>query len=57
MLHVNKGIIGFKLDNVVNALVENSYVDGAVNSGPLPYTFCGNYVTSHPLQNQHGIGL
>lgn len=51
MFHVNKGVIGFKLDGGANVKVENSNIRKIVNMGKLGSTVC-NYDTteqSHPL--------
>jgi hypothetical protein len=57
MHHVNKGLVGFKLDNVINAYVKNVHVQRALNFGRLPNTVCGRYVVSHENQNTKGLGL
>lgn len=58
MFHVNKGVIGFKLDAAVNVKVQNSSVDGLVNLGGVGSQLCGDYLKgkSHPEATLLGYG-
>jgi hypothetical protein len=54
MNHVNKGILGFKLDGICNLYFKNCSVKDIVNEGPLGSDVCGKYKYSHLQQKQIG---
>ncbi|WP_031433801.1 hypothetical protein [Methylomarinum vadi] len=56
MFHVNKGVIGFKLDGAKFVSVKNSSVDNLVNLGAVGSGDCGNYAISHPAATLNGYG-
>jgi len=58
MFHVNKGVIGFKMDAAKNVRMVNTSVDGLVNLGRQGDMTCGDYMHdfSHPLANIYGYG-
>lgn len=56
MFHVNKGVIGFKLDGAIRVVVKNSKVKNISNIGKAGSTICGNYERSHPAATLQGYG-
>ncbi len=56
MFHVNKGLIGFKLDGAAHVRLQNTSVVDLVNHGAQGSDDCGNYVTSHPQATLAGYG-
>lgn len=56
MFHVNKGVIGFKLDGAINVKVMNSGADSISNIGQPSSNACGNYSISHPKATLEGYG-
>lgn len=58
MFHVNKGVIGFKMDGVEDVSLKRTSVDGLVNHGREGSTMCGDYLHgfSHPQANLYGYG-
>jgi len=52
MFHVNKGVIGFKIDGVCNLNINNSMISDVINYGNKGSLLNGNYKTSHPDQNK-----
>ncbi len=56
MFHVNKGVIGFKLDGAKYVSVKNSSVNNLVNLGAVGSGDCGNYAISHPAATFNGYG-
>lgn len=56
MFHVNKGVIGFKLDGAKFVSVKNSGADHLVNLGAVGSEDCGNYAISHPAATLNGYG-
>jgi hypothetical protein len=56
MFHVNKGIIGFKIDNTDGATLKNCHVVNMVNHGASGSIMCGKYYRSHPLDTISGYG-
>ncbi len=56
MFHVNKGVVGFKLDGVRNALLRRTSVRRLANLGRQGDLVCGTYVLSHPDATLPGYG-
>ena len=58
MFHVDKGVIGFKIDSSVNVSMKNTSVDGLHNFGKPGSTRCGTYGEgrSHPKATLLGYG-
>ena len=58
MFHVNKGVIGFKMDAAKNVVMRNTSVNGIKNLGALGSEICGDYsnATSHPQASLKGYG-
>lgn len=58
MFHVNKGVIGFKMDAARNVHLINTSVSGLTNFGAPGSSRCGNYLDtkSHPKQTLPGYG-
>lgn len=56
MFHVNKGVIGFKMDGAENVTVENTSVQNLKNWGEIGSELCGNYTKSHPKATLKGYG-
>jgi hypothetical protein len=56
MHHVNKGVIGFKLDGAYDVTVENSSVNQIFNLGKEGSKLCGDYTISHPKAHLPGYG-
>ncbi len=56
MFHVNKGVIGFKMDGAKYVSVKNSSADNLVNLGAVGTGDCGNYAISHPAATLNGYG-
>eukprot|EP00586_Coscinodiscus_wailesii_P008270 CAMPEP_0172522014 /NCGR_PEP_ID=MMETSP1066-20121228/292887_1 /TAXON_ID=671091 /ORGANISM="Coscinodiscus wailesii, Strain CCMP2513" /LENGTH=717 /DNA_ID=CAMNT_0013304979 /DNA_START=53 /DNA_END=2207 /DNA_ORIENTATION=+ len=56
MFHVNKGVIGFKIDNTDNAELNKCRVNEIVNHGAPGSTICGEYQRSHPSATLTGYG-
>jgi len=58
MFHVNKGVIGFKMDAAENVTMRRTSVDGLENRGAEGSTVCGDYHDgiSHPMATQPGYG-
>ncbi len=50
MFHVNKGVIGFKIDGANGMCLNNVTVSDILNSGEVGSLLCGNYQLSHPAQ-------
>ena len=51
MFHVNKGVIGYKLDSVKHLIVKHCALENAINEGELGSELCGDYTKSHPAQS------
>lgn len=58
MFHVNKGVIGFKMDAARNVVLANTTVRDLVNHGREGSERCGDYsgARSHPLATLPGYG-
>ncbi len=56
MFHVNKGVIGFKMDGAKNVEIENTSAQNLENLGEEGSALCGNYVKSHPDATLEGYG-
>jgi len=56
MIHVNKGVIGFKMDGASHVYMENIVADGIRNFGKTGSNYCGQYYKSHPLATLPGYG-
>lgn len=58
MFHVNKGVIGFKIDATQNVTLRNVNILHLENLGAAGSTLCGDYSQSksHPLATLHGYG-
>ncbi|MEW6534355.1 MAG: hypothetical protein AB1454_01900 [Candidatus Auribacterota bacterium] len=56
MFHVNKGVIGFKMDAAKNVLMHNTSASNLENLGEVGSEICGNYVKSHPDATLPGYG-
>ena len=48
MFHVNKGVIGFKMDAAKNVVLINTSAENLENIGPIGSGLAGNYEFSHP---------
>ena len=49
MFHVNKGVIGLRIDVGTQIELDRVTIEGVSSRGRPGSTECGNYVTSHPL--------
>lgn len=56
MFHVNKGVIGFRIDGANHMVMANCGICHITNEGVKGSLLCGNYVSSHPLQGPKMIG-
>jgi hypothetical protein len=56
MFHVNKGVIGFKMDGAVGVRMIRTSAHGLQNLGAQGASLCGNYVRSHPGATLEGYG-
>lgn len=56
MFHVNKGVIGFKMDGVENVKLQDTSASNLENLGSAGSADCGNYVFSHPGATFTGYG-
>lgn len=56
MFHVNKGVIGMRIDGVNNLKMDNCSVTRIANEGDLGSDLCGAYTTSHPAATGTGYG-
>lgn len=56
MFHVNKGVIGFRIDGTRNVVMRNTSVNNLENIGQLGSHLCGAYVKSHPKAFLPGYG-
>ena len=56
MFHVNKGVIGFKLDGSKYVSVIQSSVNNLSNLGTIGAADCGDYSLSHPAATLPGYG-
>lgn len=58
MFHVNKGVIGFKMDAARSVTLKNTSVQDLRNFGQEGSSVCGDYLggKSHPLASQLGYG-
>ena len=54
MFHVNKGMMGLRIENVNNVLLENVIIDTVINYGDMGNGMFGKYKYSHPKANQEG---
>ena len=56
MFHVNKGVIGFKIDGAVGVRMRDTSADGLENLGLQGTSLCGDYTKSHPAATLEGYG-
>ncbi len=56
MFHVQKGVIGFKLDGGNKVKLSKTSVSNLDNLGGMGSEVCGNYVKSHPAATLEGYG-
>ena len=56
MFHVNKGVIGFKIDGAYKVLIDNTSVSGIANLSEVGLDTCGMYAKSHPKATLEGCG-
>lgn len=56
MFHVNKGVIGFKMDAAKNVTLLNTSAENLENLGEEGSAICGNYTKSHPDATLTGYG-
>ncbi len=56
MFHVNKGVIGFKMDGAEDLTMQNTSANDVVNLGDIGSDDCGNYAFSHPAATLSGYG-
>ena len=56
MFHVNKGVVGFKMDGAKNVLLKNTSAENLENFGDLGSYICGDYEKSHPDATLPGYG-
>lgn len=56
MHHVNKGVIGFKLDGAYDVTVDGAAVENITNIGGVGSSLCGDYLISHPKAHLPGYG-
>lgn len=56
MFHVNKGVIGFKIDGAKNVVLQNTSARNLENIGDVGSEFCGMYEISHPNATLPGYG-
>ncbi len=58
MFHVNKGVIGFKIDAVKNVILNKTSVSDIENKGEVGSSVCGDYsnAKSHPQATLLGYG-
>ncbi len=56
MFHVNKGVIGFKIDASENVVLRNTSAENLENLGKEGSALAGNYVKSHPDATLEGYG-
>jgi len=56
MFHVNKGLLGLRIDAALNVVLRNVKVSGLTNKSPLGKNYCGkkSTVKVHPLDTQEG---
>jgi len=56
MFHVNKGVIGFKMDGAVGLTLQRTRANGLENLGRQGTSLCGDYDKSHPGASLEGYG-
>lgn len=56
MFHVNKGVVGFKIDGAYKVLLDNTSVKGIANLSEVGVETCGMYAKSHPKATLEGCG-
>ena len=56
MFHVNKGVIGFKIDGAVGVEMNRTSAKNLVNVGAEGTSLCGDYAKSHPGAALEGYG-
>ena len=56
MFHVNKGVIGFKIDGAAGVRMFDTSANNLVNLGPQGTSLCGAYTKSHPAATLEGYG-
>lgn len=54
MFHVNKGVIGFKIDAAENVIMENIIANNINNISSVGSGICGKYKFSHPFATLEG---
>ena len=50
MFHVNKGVMGIRVDGVSGMWMSNCSLSNIENVGSKGSLICGNYISSHPNQ-------
>jgi hypothetical protein len=56
MFHVNKGVIGFKIDGTKGAVLKHTSARNLENLGEAGVALCGSYTKSHPKATLEGYG-
>ena len=56
MFHVNKGVVGFKMDGAKNVILKHTSVENLENLGDVGSDLCGVYEKSHPDATLPGYG-
>ena len=56
MFHVNKGVVGFKMDGAKNVVLKHTSVENLENLGDVGSDLGGNYEKSHPDATLPGYG-
>lgn len=56
MFHVNKGVVGFKIDAAENVLMDNTRAEDITNLSEVGSDLCGYYQKSHPKATLIGCG-
>ena len=56
MFHVNKGVVGFKMDGAKNVVLKNTSARNLENLGEVGLEICGDYEKSHPAATLAGYG-
>ena len=56
MFHVNKGVVGFKIDGAVDVRMSNTIANNLENLGAEGTSLCGDYAKSHPGATLEGYG-
>lgn len=57
MFHVNKGVIGYRIDGASTLCISNCSANNIENIGQSGSNLCGSYITSHPAtEGTHCVG-